>query len=46
MPEDLQEYMASIPGGMMEVVERIDTGHASFLAQPHQVADFIMRACA
>ncbi|MCJ1436958.1 hypothetical protein MMC27_006341 [Xylographa pallens] len=39
-----QEYLASVPGAMMEVVERIDAGHFGHMSQPGKVADFVRRA--
>ena len=41
-----QEYMASVPGDMMQVVERIDAGHFGHMSQPEKVAEFVRRAVA
>jgi pimeloyl-ACP methyl ester carboxylesterase len=40
----LQRYMISYIGDVLEVVEKIDAGHMSFVVNPAAVADFIMRA--
>ncbi|MCJ1400216.1 hypothetical protein MMC11_003420 [Xylographa trunciseda] len=44
MTAEFQEYIASVPGEMMEVVERIDSGHFGIMSQPEKVADFVRRA--
>ncbi|MCJ1386360.1 hypothetical protein MMC17_009486 [Xylographa soralifera] len=44
MVAPFQEYLATVPGEMMEVVESIDAGHFGHMSQPEQVADFVRRA--
>ncbi|KAL1862393.1 hypothetical protein Plec18170_001219 [Paecilomyces lecythidis] len=44
MPPSFHKYILNDIGGTVEVVEEIDAGHCSFIGQPAQVADFIIRA--
>lgn len=44
MPPAFHKYILNDIGDRVEVVEEIDAGHCSFISQPVQVADFIIRA--
>lgn len=44
MPPSSHNYILNDTGSTMEVVEKIEAGHCSFISQPVKVADFIIKA--